>query len=561
MTRLACAAPCRATSRLSTAVLRRAAVAGSTLLLLATLAAGCSGESSRAPGGGPSPEGGSAPGGTAAEPARRPFLVIGLPGDAKELDPAQISDTESGQVAEVLYEGLMRFQQGSLELEPCLATGHTVSGDGRVWTFTLRQGVTFHDGTPFDAEAVVFNFQRQLDEKHPNHVPGGKMEYAEAFFTTVIEKVEATAPHEVVVTLKRPHHSFLANLACTPMAMVSPTALRAKGQDVEAKPVGTGPYRFKSWTKGSRIEVERFAGYWGEPAATERLIFNIYEEPQQRLNALVVGEAQLITSVDPTHVAAIEKNPKLTTYKRPALSIGYLEMNHSVAPFDNRAFRQALNHAVDKEFIVGKLMDGNGYVSVGALPPGMEGALDAPVYPYDPEKAKALLAESGVDLATTVVKFKAYKRPRPYNPIGDRLATVAQQSFEAIGLKVEMEIVEFTRYLDDRISGDFQIGMIGWSSDNGQPDNTLFELFGKESNPKRYRNGEANRLMSEAMGERDPARRAELYRKANQLIVDDAAVVFINHGMQIIGGDARLQGFVIHPKATHKLEYLWMAAE
>src|SRR5690606_8975136 len=147
--------------------------------------------------------------------------------------------------------------------------------DGKTWTFTLREGVTFHDGTPFNADAVVFNLLRQLDENHPHHVGGGKMEYAEAYFTTVIESVEATGEHEVTIVLLDPFVSFLANLACTPMFMVSPTALEKLGTDIEANPVGTGPFKFDSWTKGSRIEVSRYDGYWGDAPATDRLIFNI----------------------------------------------------------------------------------------------------------------------------------------------------------------------------------------------------------------------------------------------------------------------------------------------
>jgi len=482
----------------------------------------------------------------------RPFIAVGTPGDAKVLDPGMTEDTESGQINELLYEGLARFQNGSLVPEPALAEKWETSPDGMVWTFTLRQRVKFHDGTPFNADAVLFSFNRIIDDKHPHHRLG-RMPYRDAFYVEVIDKVEKVDDFTVKITLKKPVVSFLANCCTDPMYIVSPTAVEKYGDTFQANPVGTGSFKLTKWTKGVEIQVERFEDYWDHEALplTSPIIFRVYEEPSQRLNALLVDEVQLITSVDPAHRAIIAKDNALQLFERPALSISYLEMNTSKPPYDNKKFRQALNYAVDKAFIVNDAMQGIGYQSVGAMPPSMEGCLSEQVYPYDPVRAKALLAESGVDLSTFRMKITTYNRPRPYNLIGDRLASIAKQDFEKIGLRVDLEMVDFAKYLDDRVAGSFQIANIGWSSDNGQPDNTLFEVFGKPSNSMRYQNEEANTAMRAAMVEPDAAKRIALWRKANELVVDDAPVVFVNHGKQIMAGRKTLVGFSLHPKGTH----------
>jgi peptide/nickel transport system substrate-binding protein len=579
------------------------------LLLIAASLAGCGGDQNSASGGGksgtPKNSGGTAAAGPSSEktgaPQRRDAIVVGVPRDAKTLDTGMAEDFESGQINELIYETLIRFKRDNLELEPCLAERWEVSPDGKTWTFHLRQGVKFHDGSTMDADAVISSFERQLYPDHPHHRLG-KMPYAEAFYLSLLDydaldetsyntqvlqtaataqpaspkrywhlmdspkggkeyrhyKIE-TDPDGQTVTfrLKDPFVSFGANLATDASSIVSTAALNKHGQDFEARPSGTGSYMLKSWTKDAQIELAAFPDYWGEKAQTPTLRFRVYEEALQRFNALKLDDAQLITSVDPKYIPELENDPNLTLYREPALSIGYLEINHVKAPFSSRKFRQALNYAIDKEHLVDIQMSGVGYVSVGALPPAMEGALKEPVYPYNPEKARQLLHESGVDLEKFVLEFKTYDSTRPYNPIGQLLAQVCKQDLESVGLKVKLDVVDFTTYLDHRNAGNFMIGHIGWGSDNGQADNTIYELFGKRDNRNRYRNPEAVKTMEAAMIEQDPAKRDELYRKANQSIVDDAAAVWLNHGMQMVAARKSVGGFDLHPKGTHKFEYVF----
>src|SRR5262245_35739077 len=334
----------------------------------------------------------AAPALAAAQPAGT--LVVGLVAEPVNLDPAQVTDLNSTRVGRRIVETLVTFPDESTQVVPGLAESWTISRDGLHYTFKLRKAVTFHDGTPFDAEAVKFSIERQIMPEHPfNKV--GKYPFANYFFGNV-KAVEVIDPHTVDFVLKEPRASFLAVLTASAASIVSPTAVKKLGVDYPSSPVGTGPFKFASWDRGQRVVLEKNPGYWKYPVKVERVIYRPIVEDQARLTELLTGGLDLIVGVPADNVAPLEKNPKITLLKQVGAHVWYLGMNNQKKPFDDKRVRQALNYAVNKDAIVNDVLKGTGSPSKGPVLPGTWGADGAiKAYPYDPDRAKKLLAEAG----------------------------------------------------------------------------------------------------------------------------------------------------------------------
>src|SRR2546425_359293 len=265
---------------------------------------------------------------------------------------------------------------------------------GLRYTFKLRKGISFHDGTPLNAEAVKFSIERQINAEHPFNKLG-KYPFANYFFGNV-KAVEVVDPSTVEFVLKEPRASFLAILTAGAASIVSPTAVKKLGVDYALQPVGTGPFRYVAWDRGQRVVLERNAQYWKSPVKVERVIYRPIVEDQARLTELLTGALDLIVGTPPDFVAQLENNPKVTLLKQVGAHVWYLGINNQKKPFDDKRVRQALNYAVNKEAIVRDVLKGTGSMSAGPVLPGTWGA-DAGLkpYPYDPERARKLLADAG----------------------------------------------------------------------------------------------------------------------------------------------------------------------
>jgi peptide/nickel transport system substrate-binding protein len=482
-----------------------------------------------------------------------------LGNDISQMDPALITDIESGLVASQVYQGLVRFRDDSVEIEHDLAEKYEVSDDGLVWTFQLRKDVTFHDGTPFDAGAVVFSVMRQMDDHHPYHVPG-KMRYAKMIYgdrttteTELVREVSAPDSHTVVFTLAKPFTPFIKNLAMTPAAIVSPKAVETYGKDFQTTMVGTGPFRLKSHKPDELLVLQRNETFWGEKARLQEIRFRILRNADIRLNSLRKGESDIISAVEPTAIEMLEKEKDITVISEPSMSIGYIAMNCSRTPFDNKLVRQAFNYAIDKEYIVKNLYLNRSVVAKGLIPPGMLGYNpDRTGYPYDQAKAKQLLSEAGYPNGFTIT-FTTHNSPRVYNPVGAKLAERIQQDLQKVGVTVKIEQLEFSAFLDKQKAGEYQISNGGWVSDNGDPDNFIFELAGREDNEAKYVNAEATSLMRAAAEENDEKKREEMYRKAEDMIVENPPFVFLNHSKQVLALRKSVRNFKAHPTAVAHL--------
>src|SRR5262245_39655013 len=268
-------------------------------------------------------------------------LVVGLVAEPVNLDPAQVTDANSARVGRRIVEPLVFLADESTKLEPGLAESWTVSRDGLTYTFKLRKGVKFHDGTPFNAEAVKFSIERQINPEHPA-AKLGKYPFANYFFGN-IKAIEVMDETTVRFILKEARASFLSVLTVGAASIVSPTAVRKHGQDYALQPVGTGPFRFTTWERGQRVLLEKNPSYWRYPVKVDRVIYRPIVEDQARLTELLTGTVDMIVGVPPDFVDQLASNQKVQVVRQVGTHVWYLGINNQKKPFDDKRVRQALN--------------------------------------------------------------------------------------------------------------------------------------------------------------------------------------------------------------------------
>jgi peptide/nickel transport system substrate-binding protein len=326
-------------------------------------------------------------------------VVWGRGGDSISLDPALAQDGESLKVTMHIFETLVRFRTGSFEIEPWLARSWTTSKNGTVWTFTLRDGLKFSDGSPCDAEAVVFSYMRQLDRNHPYFTEGI---WAQSTFACV-KAVEALDRLTVRIILEKPYAPFLSNLAMIAAApIVCPNAVRRYGSEFGKNPVGSGPLAFIEWIPGERIVLQRNPHYWGPAPEFETLIFRSIINNRNRLSALKAGVLHGMDGVDfeIQRQAIRDESLRLTTGL--PMNVGYMAMNTQRPPFDNVLVRRAVNHAINKQSLVKLFYQDIAVIAKGPLPPGMLGYNpDQPEYGFDPQRARELMMQAGYGAGVT----------------------------------------------------------------------------------------------------------------------------------------------------------------
>ncbi|BDG61807.1 ABC transporter substrate-binding protein [Caldinitratiruptor microaerophilus] len=499
-----------------------------------------------------------------AKPAGPKTLVWGRGGDTVSLDPIQPTDGESFKVINQIYDTLVRYKAGKTEVEPALATDWQASPDAKEWTFSLRQGVKFHDGTEFDAEAVKFNFDRWRDTKNPYH-KGGEFAYYSYMFggfddKSVIQDVQVVDKYKVKFTLKRPLAYFLQNLAMPMFSIASPTAIKADPEALGQKPVGTGAYKFVDWKKGESITLEANPDYWGGKPKIDRIIYRSIPDNNARLLALQSGDIDVMDGVEPNQLQVIQSDDRFQVALRPAMNVGYLAFNMDKKPFDNPLVRKAINHAIDKKAIVETLYAGLGQVAVTPLPPSMWGWTDdVTQYPYDPQKAKQLLAQAGFPNGFKT-QLWAMPVPRPYMPQPEKIAQAIQGYLKEVGIEAEIVTYEWATYLEKTGMGEHTMALLGWVGDNGDPDNFLYVLLDKDNakgpdagNIAFYRNDQLHELLVQAQEIPDQSRRAELYVRAQKIIAEDAPWVVLAHAQEPIVMKKGIQGYVPNPTGSEPL--------
>jgi peptide/nickel transport system substrate-binding protein len=482
-------------------------------------------------------------------------LVVAQASDVISLDPVRATDSESIEVGELIFEGLVGWKAGTTEIEPRLATSWQVSDDGLSWTFNLRSHVQFHDGTPFDANAVVFSFERLLVKGHPQSL-GDAGHYWKSMLKDV-EKVVAIDPLTVEIHTSRKYAPLLGDLAMYPM--VSPAAVRKWGAKFADHPVGTGPFQFEDWIKESRVVVRRFEGYWGRPAGLNEIVFQVVVDARQRLINLESGSVDLATSILPDEQPFVELHPDLELHHAAGNDISYLAFNTQRAPFDDVRVRRAGNYAVNKEPIVKLGYQGHAIAADTPLPPQMWGYHEpATRYQYDPIAAKRLLAEAIADGKfdpARVYKLYAPSTPRPYLPQPERVARFLQASLEQAGIHTELIMQPYAEFRATVQAGQHDLCVFGWVGDTGDPDNFLYVLLhSKQSNTETgaqnvalYRDSEVDDLLLQAQEAPDEATRSAIYASVQDKVAADAPWVPIAHSELVVAGRKELEGVVLSP--------------
>ncbi|MGR3803387.1 ABC transporter substrate-binding protein [Marinibacterium profundimaris] len=477
-------------------------------------------------------------------------LIVGQIAEPKSLDPAAVTAVNDFRILVNLYEGLVRYKPGTLEVEPQLATGWEISEDGTEYTFTLREGVTFHDGTPFNAEAVKFNFDRMLDESHPFHDTGP---FPLAFFFSSVEKTEVVDDMTVKFTLSAPYAPFLSNLAYPTGLMVSPAAVEAGGADFGRSPVGTGPFTFAEWRSNEAVVIEKNADYWGEPAGTEAVVFRPITDANTRVAEMLAGGIDMMVEVPPTALGQFQ-GESFNVVEQAGPHVWFLILNAKEGPFADKAVRQAANYAINKEAIVNDVLEGTAEVAAGPTPPAFAWAYneDLDPYPYDPEKAKDLLAQAGAEGAELTF-FVTEGGSGMLDPIP--MGTAIQADLNAVGFDVSIETYEWNTFLGEvnpGLEGKADMAEMAWMTND--PDTLPYLALRTDAWPDKggfnsgyYSNPEVDALLEEARTATDQETRAELYKQMQEIVQEDAPWVFVANWKQNAVTSDRVEGFELEP--------------
>jgi ABC-type transport system substrate-binding protein len=331
-------------------------------------------------------------------------FIFGRGGDSVQLDPAIVTDGESFRVTGQCLEPLYQYEPGSTKPIPALAKACTANEEATEWTCELREGVTFHDGTDFNAEAVVYNFERWRFTDHPTHFESQVFEYYEYMWSgfddaSIITSVEKVDDYTVKFTLSAPLAPFLANLAMDIFAISSPAAIEEYGEDYglqEVGCVGTGPYKFVEWVEGDHITVEANEDYWGGAPETKTVIWNVIPDDSARFLALRAGDIHALEQAVVEDLETAEADPDLYVETRPALNTGYLAFSYKIKEFQNPLVREAIAHAINRQGLIENFYGAYGQVAKTFLPPLIWGYNDAiEDWTYDPELARDLLEQAG----------------------------------------------------------------------------------------------------------------------------------------------------------------------
>lgn len=489
-------------------------------------------------------------------------LVIAIGADQTGMDPQTVQNNESGFVMSTIYDSIVNYKPGSSEVGPGLAESWTISPDGKVYTFKLRRGVKFHDGTPMNARTVAEDVDRAINPNNPCYVLNrkGVDTYDDFTFGSAkdgtVAKMDVVDEYTLRFTLPQPNAPFLSSVAMVWQGIVSPTATKKYNCDAGQRPVGTGPFKFVEAVRNDHITVEANRDYWGGRPKVDRIIFKIVPESATRTLMLERNQAQILADVPPSDYPRVTGNPQLKIYRQPGLTILGVGMSNDLGPLQDKRVRQAMNYAVDKDAINKGLYGGATTASQG-MPPVLWGFnKSVQPYPYDPAKAKALLTEAGYPNGFPV-EMMVYANPRGYNPVGGaKLGEAVQGYLAKVGVSVKITQYEWGAYLQKlRRTQWAGFAICGWSGDNGDPDNFLGDLFEYDEaagKPRtndcgRHRNPAYDTLMVQGRQTTDQAKRAQIYQQANQILRDDAPWIFINHMNQVRATRANVKGFLLNP--------------
>ena len=480
-------------------------------------------------------------------------LVVSMAADPTGLDPEAVENNTSGFVMATVYDSLTAYKPGTVEVAPGLAQSWDITEDGLSYTFHLRKGVKFHDGTPFNAHTYLQDLDRWLNKNDPNYIfkNGPEDSYIDFTFGDVAS-YSATDDDTVVLKMKEPSAAMLASLAMVWQGVTSYPAAAKYGKDYRNHPVGTGPFIFREWRQRDQVILDANPDYWKGKPKIDHLVFKEYPDAQAALLALKRGEAQVMGDVATQVISAIRSDNNLTLLTQPGLTVNGMGMPNEAPPFNDKRVRQALNDAVDKDAI-NKALYQNLATTLNSPIPESQWGHDKTMkpYAYDPAKAKQLLAAAGVKPGLKV-ELLSYSTPRGYNPAGPDLAVALQGYFNKVGIDASIRKLDMGAFLAEVRSGKYPgMFLTGWSGDNGDPDNFVGALFNSKGMPvsdtAHYKNPEVDKMMDEAASVSDPEKRLAMYKTIQRQIMDDAPWVFVNSTLLVRAIRKEVKGFRLNP--------------
>ncbi|WP_155853788.1 ABC transporter substrate-binding protein [Arthrobacter sp. H5] len=490
--------------------------------------------------------------GAGGEDAVDSTFVFAASADPAGLDPAFASDGETFRVSRQMFEGLVGVEPGTADPAPLLAESWETSEDGLSTTFALKEGVTFHDGTEFNAEAVCFNFDRWYNWTGVAQAPNVSYYYNNLFRgfadtpdTAVYESCEVNGDLEATVTLAQPFAGFIPALSLPAFSMQSPTALEEFAADeiggsaeapslsayAEGNPVGTGPFKFDSWNVGEDLQLSTYEEYWGEQGQIETVIFRIIDDPQARTQALQAGTIDGFDLVAPADIPALEDEGFMIVPRDP-FTILYLGINHAVEELADPLVRQAIHHAIDKQALIDQTLPEGTQLATQFIPPVVEGYNEGvTTYEYDPERAMELLEEAGYPDGFEVQFNYPTGVSRPYMPTPEQVFTNITDQLSEVGITATPSPDVWSPDYLDKIQGteDHGIHLLGWTGDYNDTDNFIGVFFGTESLEFGFDNPELFGSLNEARGMTDRDAQTELYSEINEDIAEFNPAIPLAH--------------------------------
>ena len=477
-------------------------------------------------------------------------LIVGQIAEPKSLDPAAVTAVNDFRILMNVYDGLVRYKDGTLEVEPSLATSWDISDDGLEYTFSLREGVSFHDGSAFDADAVKFNFDRMLDENHPYHDTGP---FPLSFFFSAVEDVAVMDASTVKFTLNAPYAPFLSNLAYPTGLIVSPAAVMEHGADFGRNASGTGAFTFGEWRSNEAVVVEANADYWGGAPALDAVVFRPITDANTRVAEMLAGGIDMMVEVPPVALSSFGADPYVV-HEQAGPHVWFLILNAKEGPFADKRVRQAANYAINKEAIVNDVLEGTAAIAAGPTPPAFAWAYNESLepYPYDPDKARALLAEAGAEGAELTF-FVTEGGSGMLDPVA--MGTAIQADLQAVGLSVKIETYEWNTFLGEvnpGLEGKADMAEMAWMTND--PDTLPFLALRTDAWPDKggfnsgyYSNPAVDELLEAARASTDQAERARLYQEMQTIVQEDAPWVFVANWKQNAVSSNRVENFALQP--------------
>ncbi|MBB6099292.1 peptide/nickel transport system substrate-binding protein [Deinobacterium chartae] len=490
-------------------------------------------------------------------------LVYGSGGEPVSLESGNITDGNSIIVQRQIYDTLVDFKDGTTDLIPGLALSWTANKDATVWTFKLRRNVKFHDGTPFNADAVIFNVNRWWDPKDPTgyrdqgrnwEIWGQLMGGYKGEKSSILKSVTKVDDYTVRFTLNSGFTVFPDVIGAGYFGIASPTAVKKAGARYGTPgvaAVGTGPFIFESWKTGDRINLKPNKSYWGTKSKLDQVVFRFIKEPSARLNELRAGTIDFTSELNPDDLKTVRSDKNLVAVKKPSFNVGFLSLNVSNKYLKDVKVRQAISMAINKKEIVEAFWGELGQSNASFLPPVMNWANSKKVpadYKYDPAAAKKLLAEAGYPNG---FELDLWYMPvsRPYFPTPKPIAEAIAAELSSIGIKANLKTKDWAQYLEDRNKAPgFDMYMIGWNGDYGDPDNFYSAYYGPNaSDDSNYQPKELNDLLAKARAAVGKSAKAPLYAQIHEITYNAAVRIPVVHSFPLAAARSYVKGWVPSP--------------